>query len=80
MKISRERFLRIVTGYKRFQNFKQVDLQGKNTSEKARHRWEDNIRMNLKDVGVIKSNWIVSAQDRNSCRAVANEALSQVYN
>ena len=28
-------------------------------------RWEDNIRMNLKEIGMNTRNWVYSAQDRN---------------
>ena len=28
-----------------------------------RRRWEDNIRMNLKEVGINTRNWVNSAQD-----------------
>jgi len=29
-----------------------------------RHRWEDNIRMNLEEISINVSNWVDSAQDR----------------
>ena len=29
------------------------------------HRWEDNIRMDLKEIDVSVRNWIDLAQDRN---------------
>ena len=28
-------------------------------------RWEDNIRMDLEEVGINVGNWVDSAQDRN---------------
>ena len=37
---------------------------GKRSLGRPRHRWEDNIRMNLKEIG-IKRNWVDSAQDRD---------------
>ena len=37
---------------------------------RLRHRWEDNIRMDLKQVGVNMRNWIDSAQDRSYWRAL----------
>ena len=38
---------------------------GKRPSGRPRWRWEDNIRMDLKDMGTYTRNWVVSAQDRN---------------
>ena len=31
------------------------------------HRWENNIRMNLKKIGINTRNWIDSAQDKGYC-------------
>ena len=28
-------------------------------------RWEDNIRMDLEEIGINAGNWVESAQDRN---------------
>ena len=30
-----------------------------------RHRWEDNIRMDLEEMGINGGNWVDSAQDRD---------------
>ena len=30
-----------------------------------KHRWEENIRIDLKEIGVNTRNWVDSAQDRN---------------
>ena len=30
---------------------------------KPRHRWKDNIRMDLKEIGINTRNWVGSAQD-----------------
>ena len=32
---------------------------------RPRHRWEDNIRMNLREIGLNAKNWVHSAQDRD---------------
>ena len=44
-------------------------LTGKPTRKiplgRPRRRWEDNIRMDLKEMGVNSRNWIDSAQDRD---------------
>ena len=31
---------------------------------KPSRRWEDNIRMNLKEIGVSRRNWVDQARDR----------------
>ena len=40
-----------------------------------RHRWEDNIRMNLKEIGSNMWNWVDWAQDRNYWRVLVNVVL-----
>ena len=50
-------------------------LRGKGPLRRPRCRWEDNIRMNLKEIGIDTRNWIDSAQDRDYCRALVNMAL-----
>ena len=37
---------------------------GKRLLGRPRRRWEDNIRMNLKEIGINTRNWADSAQDR----------------
>ena len=39
-------------------------------------RWEDNIKMDLKEIGVNMRSWIVSTQDRDYWRALVNAALN----
>ena len=41
-----------------------------------RRRWEDNIRMDLEEIGINAGNWVDSAQDRNYWRALVNAALN----
>ena len=48
---------------------------GKISSERPRHGWEDNIRMDLKEISVNTRNWNDSAQDRDYCRALVNATL-----
>ena len=38
-------------------------------------RWEDNIRMELVEIGISAGNWVDSAQDRDYWRALMNAAL-----
>jgi hypothetical protein len=42
---------------------------GKRLLGSPRHRWVDNIRMDLVEVGWGDVDWIGLAQDRKSCRA-----------
>ena len=39
-------------------------------------KWEDNIRMDLKEIGINTRNWVYSAQDKDYWRALVNAALS----
>ena len=41
-----------------------------------RHRWEDNILMDLEEIGINAGNWVDSAQDRNYRRALVNAVLN----
>ena len=50
---------------------------GKRYSERPRRSWEDNIRMDLKDMGINTRNWVDSAQDRYYWRALVNAALKR---
>ena len=49
---------------------------GKRLLRMLRHRWEDNIRMDLKEMGINARFWVDSAQDRNYYRTPMNAALS----
>ena len=37
-----------------------------------KRRWEDNIRMDLEQIGINGGNWVDSAQDRKFWRALVN--------
>ena len=47
--------------------------QGKRPLGKPRLRWEENIRMDPKEIGINTRNW---AQDRDYWRALVNAALN----
>ena len=49
---------------------------GKRPLGRPRRRWEDNSRMDLKEVGINAGNWVDLAQDRNYWRALVNAALN----
>ena len=55
-------------------------LTGKPTEKKhlgrPRCRWEDNIRMDLEEIGMNAGNWVNLAHDRNYWRALVNAALN----
>ena len=40
-----------------------------------RRRWEDNIRMDLKEIGINMRNWVDLSQDRDYWIALVIEAL-----
>ena len=52
--------------------------KGKRPLGRPRHRWEDNIRTDLEEIGIgiNAGNWVDSSQDRNYCRALVKEALN----
>ena len=43
---------------------------------RLRHSWEENIRMDLKEIDINMRNWVDSAQDRDYWRALVNAALN----
>jgi hypothetical protein len=55
-------------------------LTGKHTGMrplgKLRCRWEDNIRLELKEIGINTRNWVDSTQDKDYWRALVNAALN----
>jgi hypothetical protein len=38
--------------------------EGKRPQGRPRHRWEDNIKLDLREIGIDRANWIQLAQDR----------------
>ena len=43
---------------------------------RPRRRWEDNIRMDLEEIGINAGNWVDSTQGRNYWGALVNAALN----
>jgi hypothetical protein len=43
---------------------------------RPRRRWEDNIRMDIEEIGINAENWVDSAQDRDYWRGLVNAALN----
>ena len=50
--------------------------EGKRSFGRPRGRWEDNIKMDLQDVGCGGMDWIELAQDRDGWRALVNAAVN----
>jgi hypothetical protein len=49
--------------------------EGKRPRERHRRRWEDNIKMNLREIGIDEANWIRLAQDRVQWRTFVNTVM-----
>ena len=49
---------------------------GKRPLGRPRRRWEDNMRMDLEEIGINAGNWVDSAQERDYWRALVNAALN----
>jgi len=50
--------------------------EGKRPLGRTRRRWEDNIKMDLQDVGCGGIDWIELARDRDRWRALANAVMN----
>jgi hypothetical protein len=50
--------------------------EGKRPLGRPRHRWEDNIKMDLQEVGCWGGNWITLAQDRHRWQALVNVVMN----
>ena len=50
--------------------------EGNRPLGRPRFRWEDNIKMNLQEVGCVGMNWIELAQDRDKWWACVNVVLN----
>jgi hypothetical protein len=49
--------------------------EGKRPLRRPRRRWEDNIKMDLQELGCGSMDWIELAQDRDRWRALVNAAM-----
>jgi hypothetical protein len=50
--------------------------EGKRPLGRPRRRWEDNIKMDLREIGIDGANWIRLAQDRVQWRAFVNTVMN----
>jgi hypothetical protein len=51
-------------------------LKGKRPLERPRRRWEDGIRMDLREIGLKSVDWIQLAQDRDRWWALVNTVIN----
>jgi len=49
--------------------------EGKRPLGRPRRRWENNIKLNLRELG-RGGNWMELAQDRDRCRALLNTVMN----
>ena len=49
---------------------------GKRPIGRPRHRWEDNIKMDLQEMGCVGIDWIDVAQYRDRWRALVNAVMN----
>jgi hypothetical protein len=50
--------------------------EGKSPLGRPRHRWEDNIKMDLREIGIDGTNWIQLAQDRVKWQSCVNTVMN----
>jgi hypothetical protein len=50
--------------------------EGRRPLERPRRRWEDNIKMDLREVGCAGADWVDLAQDRDRWRAVVYTVMN----
>jgi hypothetical protein len=50
--------------------------EGRRPLGRPRHRWEDNIKMDLQEVGWRDMDWIDMAQDRDRWRALVSVVMN----
>jgi hypothetical protein len=50
--------------------------EGKRPLGRPSHKWEDGIRMDLREIGWMGAKWIQLAQDRNKWQTLVNMVIS----
>jgi hypothetical protein len=51
-------------------------MVGEPEEKRPRHRWKNNIKMYLQEVGYGCTDWIELAKDRHKCRAIVNAVMN----
>jgi len=54
-------------------------LEGKRPLRRPRHRWEDNIEMDLQELGREGMDWIEQAQNTDRWRSLVNTVMNFRY-
>jgi hypothetical protein len=52
-------------------------LKGKRPLGRRRRRWEDNIKMDLREIGIDGTNWVQLAQDRVQLRYFVDTVMNR---
>jgi hypothetical protein len=50
--------------------------EGKRPLERPRRRWENNIKLDLREIGIDEANWIRLARERVQWRAFVNTVMN----
>jgi hypothetical protein len=50
--------------------------EGKRPLGRQRHRWEDGLRMDLTEIGLLSVEWIQLAQDRGRWQTLVNTVIN----
>ena len=50
--------------------------EGRRPFRRPRRRWEDNIKVDLQEVGCGGLDWVDLAEDRGRCRALLNMVMN----
>jgi hypothetical protein len=56
--------------------FLMGEREGRRPLGRPRHRWEDAIKMDLREIGLGSVDWIQLAQDRDRWRALVNTVMN----
>jgi len=61
-----------------YKGFWWGNLRERDNFEVTRHRWEDNIKMDLQELECEGMDWIEQAQDMDGWRAFVNTVMNSV--
>jgi hypothetical protein len=50
--------------------------EGRRPLGRPRHRWEDGVRMDLREIGLVGVDWILLAQDRDRWRDFVSAVMN----
>jgi len=55
-----------------------VKRDGKKPTEKPRHRWENNIKLDLKEIDWVVVDWIDMVHDKDKLRALVSMVMNKL--